>query len=152
MSFLARTLRTDASSAAPLILRLALGSVFFAHGAQKLLGWWGGSGLQATANYFEANLGLKPGLLHASLAAGGEFFGGILIILGLFTRFAAAQAAIIMGVAIWTAHRSAFFLQSNGMEYALVLLLIAVSLVITGGGALSLDALFAKPSKIAARK
>jgi putative oxidoreductase len=143
MKLLASTLRTDATSAAPLVLRLALGSVFVGHGAQKLFGWWGGYGLQATAQYFENNLGLKPGLLHASLAGGGEFFGGILILLGLATRFAAAQAAIIMGVAIWTAHRSAFFLPA-GMEYALTLLLIAVSLLLSGGGALSIDARLAK--------
>lgn len=151
MNILSRTLRTDAASAAPLVLRLALGSVFVGHGAQKLFGWWGGGGLQATAQYFENNLGLSPGMLHASLAAGGEFFGGILILLGLATRLAAAQAAIIMVVAIWTAHRSAFFLPA-GMEYALVLLLIAVSLVLTGGGALSIDAHLAKPSKITPQK
>lgn len=143
MNLLNRILRTDSTSAAPLVLRLALGSVFVGHGAQKLFGWWGGYGLQATAQYFENNLGLKPGMLHASLAGGGEFIGGILILLGLATRFAAAQAAVIMAVAIWTAHRSAFFLPA-GMEYALVLLLVAVSLVLTGGGALSIDAHLAK--------
>lgn len=145
MSILARTLRTDAASAAPLVLRLALGTVFFAHGAQKLFGWWGGPGFANTAKFFESQLGLAPGHLHAALAGGGEFFGGILIILGLLTRFAAAQAAAIMAVAIWTVHRSAFF-APEGMEYPLTLLLIAVALVLTGGGALSVDARLAKPA------
>lgn len=128
------------------------GPFFIGHGAQKLFGWWGGGGFQGTASYFETKLGLAPGWLHAGLAGGGQFFGGILILLGLFTRLAAAQAAIIMAVAIWTAHRTAFFAQNNGMEFPLTLLLIAVSLVLTGGGALSVDAHLAKPSKIAARK
>jgi putative oxidoreductase len=144
MSILARILRTD-SSAAPVALRLALGAVFFAHGAQKLFGWWGGHGFANTAKFFESQLGLSPGHLHAALAGGGEIFGGIFLLLGLFTRFAAAQAAVIMGVAIWTVHRSAFFAPA-GMEYPLTLLLIAVALVFTGGGALSLDARLAKPA------
>ena len=144
MSILSRTFRTDATSAAPLVLRLALGSVFIGHGAQKLFGWWGGYGFQGTAGFFESKLSLTPGWLHAGLAGGGEFFGGILLILGLFTRFAAAQAAVIMSVAIWTVHRSAFFAQDNGMEYPLTLLLVAVALTLTGGGALSFDAHLAK--------
>lgn len=148
MSILSRTLRTDATTAAPLVLRVGLGAVFFAHGAQKLLGWWGGYGFENTAKFFQSQLGLSPGWLHAALAGGGEFFGGILLILGLFTRFAAAQAAVIMGVAIWTVHRSAFF-APNGMEYPLTLLLVAVALVLTGGGALSVDAHLgaSKPAK-----
>lgn len=145
MSLLARTLRTDSTTAAPLVLRLGLGSVFIAHGAQKLFGWWGGYGFQNTAQFFESKLGLAPGWLHASLAGGGEFFGGILLVLGLLTRFAAAQAAVIMAVAIWTVHRSSFF-APEGMEYPLTLLLVAVALVLTGGGALSVDASLAKSS------
>jgi putative oxidoreductase len=152
MNILSRTLRTDAASAAPLVLRLALAAVFIGHGAQKLFGWWGGGGFQGTAHYFASNLGLTPGWLHAALAGGGQFFGGILLVLGLATRLAAAQLVIIMGVAIWTSHRSAFFLSDNGMEFALVLLLVAVSLVLTGGGALSIDAHLAKPSKITPHK
>ena len=146
MSILARTFRTDATSAAPLALRLALGSVFVAHGGQKLFGLWGGYGFEATAQFFSDKLGLNPGWLHAALAGGGEFFGGIFILLGLFTRFAAAQAAAIMAVAIWTVHRSAFFADKNGMEYPLTLLLVAVALVLTGGGALSVDARLSKPA------
>jgi putative oxidoreductase len=151
-SVLTRSLRTDSTSAAPLFLRLALGSVFLAHGAQKLFGWWGGNGFEATATYVQTKLGLTPGWLHAGLAGGGEFFGGALLLLGLLTRFAAAQSAIIMAVAIWTAHREAFFLSQNGMEYALTLLLIAVALTLTGGGALSIDARLARSSTIAPRK
>lgn len=144
MSILSRLLRTDATSAAPLALRLGLGSVFIAHGGQKLFGLWGGGGLAGTTKFFES-IGLAPANVHAVLASSGEFFGGILIVLGLLTRFAAAQAAVIMGVAIWTVHRSAFFAPA-GMEYPLTLLLVAVALVLTGGGALSVDARLAKPA------
>lgn len=152
MSLFSRTLRTDASSAAPFLLRLMLGAVFIGHGAQKLFGWWGGGGFEATAKSFEQGLNLKPGVAFAALAGGGEFVGGILLVLGLLARFAAAQAAVIMGVAIWTAHRSAFFAQDNGMEYPLTLLVIAVSLVLTGGGALSFDSRLSQPSKITPKK
>ena len=149
MSLLQRTFRTDSTSAAPLLLRLMLGAVFIGHGAQKLFGWWGGSGFQATADFMGKAIGILPGPVLASLAGGGQFFGGILLVLGLCTRFAAAQIAFIMGVAIWTAHRSTFFLADNGMEFALTLLVIAVALVLTGGGALSFDArLAARTSKI----
>lgn len=144
MSLLNRLLRTDPSAVAPLALRLGLGSVFIGHGGQKLFGWWGGYGFQATAQFFESKLNLAPGALHAALAGGGELFGGALIVLGLFTRFAAAQAAVIMGVAIWTAHRTAFFTDKGGMEFPLTLLLVAVALIFTGGGALSLDTRLAK--------
>ena len=145
MSIIQRTLRTDSTSAAPLLLRLGLGAVFVGHGAQKLFGWWGGYGFEATAKSFQENMGFNPGWLYAALV------GGALLILGLATRFASAQAAAIMAVAIWTAHRGSFFAPS-GMEYPLTLLLIAVSLLLTGGGALSIDAHLAKPSKIAPKK
>lgn len=131
------------------MLRLALGSVFIGHGAQKLFGWWGGNGFEATAAFLEKQVGHAPGPVLAGLAGGGEFFGGILLVLGLATRLAAAQAAFIMGVAIWTVHRSAFFAKDQGMEYPLTLLLVAIALLMTGAGALSIDAhLAAKTSTI----
>ena len=144
MSILTRILRTDATSAAPVALRIALASVFIGHGAQKLFGWWGGYGFQATSHFFETKLGFTPGALHAALAGGTEFFGGALLALGLFTRFAAAQLAVVMGVAIWSVHHAAFFADKGGMEYPLTLLLAAIALVLTGGGAFSFDALLAK--------
>ena len=149
MGLFQNTLRTDSSSAAPLLLRLALGAVFIGHGAQKLFGWWGGHGFEATARFMEKQVGFAPGPVLAALSGGGEFLGAILLILGLATRFAAAQIAVIMGVAIWTVHRSAFFAQNDGMEYPLTLLLVSLALLLTGGGALSLDArLAAKSSTI----
>lgn len=132
-------LRTRHHDWAPLALRLVLGLVMSAHGAQKLFGWFGGYGLEGTAGFFAESLGLTPGLFWASLAAGGEFFGGLLIIVGLATRLAAVNTAIIMLVAILTVHNSAFFLPA-GMEFALSLLAMSIALIISGGGAMSADA------------
>ncbi len=137
MSLKSRIVRTNASLWSPLILRIVVGLVMAGHGAQKLFGWFGGYGFEATANAF-AGMGLRPGPVMAALAGGGEFLGGILLILGLFTRLAALNVAVIMTVGIFTAHASAFFLPS-GMEYALTLLAAALVLVETGGGALSAD-------------
>lgn len=133
------TILSTSNSAAFLPIRLAVGAVMIGHGAQKLFGWWGGHGLQGTANFFAENLGLEPGLLMAALAGGTEFFGGILLILGLLTRPAALLIAGTMAVAILKVHSDAFFLSSNGMEFALTLLLASVALVIGGAGALSVD-------------
>lgn len=153
MSLFTRLVRTDSSNAAPLLLRLGLGAVFIGHGAQKLFGLWGGDGFAATAEFLEKLVGHAPGPVLAALAGGGEFLGGILLVLGLFTRLAAINAVVIMGVAIWTVHPSAFFAQQGGMEYPLILGIIGLSLVFTGGGALSIDARMAgKTSTIAPAK
>lgn len=132
-----RIVRTNASLWSPLVLRIVVGLVMAGHGSQKLFGWFGGYGFEATANAF-AGMGLKPGVVMAALAGGGEFLGGVLLILGLFTRLAALNVAVIMAVAIFTAHSSAFFLPA-GMEYALTLLAASLVLLETGGGALSCD-------------
>lgn len=137
MSLKAKITRTNASLWSPLALRLVVGAVFFGHGSQKLLGWFGGKGLNATIEGF-ASMGLQPAKVLGPLAAGGEFIGGILLILGLFTRLAALNAVVIMAVAIFTVHSSAFFLPA-GMEYALTLLVAGLVLLETGGGALSID-------------
>ena len=113
------------------------------HGAQKLFGWFGGYGLAGTGQFFAESLGLKPGVLMAALAGGGEFFGGLLVLIGLMTRPGAALIGITMVVAIVKVHNSAFFLPA-GMEYVLALLAMSVALVITGGGKLSVDAALSK--------
>ena len=145
MSLKTRLVSTNASLWSPLVLRLVLGAVMAGHGAQKLFGWWGGKGFDATIEGFKG-MGFQPPAFWAALAAGGEFFGGLLLILGLFTRLAAFNVIVIMAVAIITVHSDAFFLP-NGMEYVLVLLAAAVVLLETGGGALSCDSKF-KPTVI----
>ena len=126
-------------------LRIALGLIFMAHGGQKLFAWFGGHGLQATAGFFD-QMGLSPGIFWATLAACGEFFGGLLIFLGLMTRFGALNIAVVMLVAIFKVHWPAFF-APNGFEFPLANLAAALALLIAGGGKASVDAVIGgKPS------
>jgi putative oxidoreductase len=120
-------------------LRLALGLIFLAHGGQKLFGWLGGKGLAGTAGFFAGKLGLEPGMLWALLAGLGEFGGGLLLLLGLFTRLGAFMVALIMLVAIFKVHWGVFFMPT-GMEFAFALFAMALALLIIGGGKFSLDA------------
>lgn len=132
-------LNTNAQNWALLAPRLVVGVVMAAHGAQKLFGWFGGYGLEGTAGFFANQLGLTPGIFWAALAGGGEFFGGLLLIIGLATRFAALTVGITMSVAIITVHSGAFFAPA-GMEFPLTLLAASFAFLIGGGGALSIDA------------
>jgi putative oxidoreductase len=139
-----RFLITDKQQWATIPLRIALGVIFMAHGGQKLFGWLGGHGLNGTAAFFAAKLGLAPGLLWATLAGIGEFGGGVLVLLGLFTRLGALMIVIVMGVAIAKVHWGSFFLP-RGIEFTFALLAAAVALLIAGGGKFSLDAWWQKP-------
>lgn len=128
---------------APLALRLPVGVIFAAHGSQKLFGWFGGYGLEGTGQWM-ASIGLEPGVLMAALSGSAEFFGGLLILLGLATRPAALVAAFTMVVAILSVHiHNGLFMSNNGYEFGLALLAATVSLVISGGGRASVDQLLA---------
>jgi putative oxidoreductase len=141
-SLITRVLSTRAGWA-PLALRLPVGIIFAAHGAQKLFGWFGGYGLTGTAQWMES-IGLAPGVLMVLLAGGAEFFGGLALILGLLVRPAAAALSVAMLVAIFTVHIShGLFTSNNGYEFALALLAASVSLLISGGGSASVDAAIA---------
>jgi putative oxidoreductase len=130
---------TTDKTLAPLLLRIGTGVVLIPHGAQKLFALFGGDGLQGTGEWM-ASIGLHPGLLMAILAGSAEFFGGLALLLGLLTRPAAALTAITMLVAIFVYHYgNGFFLDSDGWEYALVLLMCSLSLLCSGGGKFSLD-------------
>ena len=126
----------------PTALRLCVGAVFLAHGAQKLFGVWGGPGLTGTTSFF-THLGLPAPYPLAILVAVTEFAGGGLLILGGLTRWAALALAIDMGVATWKVHYlNGFFLSSSrgqGVEFTLVLLGAMLCLMLTGPGALSWD-------------
>ena len=138
-SFLQRLL-APGSSWGPLALRVPVGLIFAAHGAQKLFGWFGGYGLEGTGQWM-GSIGLAPGLLMALLAGSAEFFGGLALVLGLLVRPAAAALAFAMLVAIVTVHiDKGLFVTNNGYEFGLALLAVAVSLVVTGAGRASLDA------------
>ncbi len=124
---------------AALILRVPVGLILAAHGAQKLFGWFGGYGLEGTANWL-ASIGLEPGYLMALLAGGAEFVGGLALVLGLLTRPAALIAAFTMLVAIFSVHiGNGLFMSDNGYEYALTLFVVSLALAIQGAGRFALD-------------
>ncbi|HUE22852.1 MAG TPA: DoxX family protein [Bryobacteraceae bacterium] len=139
---LIKLIRTN-PHAAPTVLRLALGVVFFAHGAQKVLGWWGGRGFSATMNGFEHS-GIPA--VFAFLAIAAEFFGGLGLILGLLGRVAAFGIACVMLVAIFKVNAvNGFFMnwtgqqKGEGVEYHVLALAMAVAIMIAGSGAWSID-------------
>ncbi|WP_411822361.1 DoxX family protein [Leptospira sp. 'Mane'] len=138
------TLLSTTNDIAPLVLRITLGIVIFPHGAQKLLGWFGGYGFKGTYGFLTSQAGL-PGVI-AALVIIGESFGSVALILGLLTRFSAISIAIIMIGAALLAHRqNGFFLnwfgaqKGEGYEFHLLAAGLAIGVAITGGGAFSLD-------------
>jgi putative oxidoreductase len=142
MSTFTKVLATN-NSFSGLALRLPLGIIFAAHGAQKLFGWFGGYGLEGTGQWM-ASIGLEPGVLLAALSGSAEFFGGLFLILGLLVRPSALVLAITMLVAIFSVHiGNGLFMSNNGYEFGLALLAGAVSLLISGAGRASVDSLIA---------
>lgn len=132
-------------SAGVLILRLALGLVFFMHGAQKALGWFGGSGLEGTIGFMNS-LGISTFLAY--VVSFWELLGGIFIIFGFLTRLWSAGLVINMLVAIFAVHIGAgFFASAGGFEFNLTLLAIALSLIFLGSGKFSIDhSIHSRPS------
>ncbi|CAI8977093.1 MULTISPECIES: DoxX family protein [unclassified Pseudomonas] len=121
------------------VLRICVGVIFAAHGAQKLFGMFGGYGLAGTAQYMES-LGLAPGQLMAILAGGTEFFGGLALIIGLLVRPAALGLTFLSLVAIFSVHISnGLFMANNGYEFALALLGGSIAVLFEGAGKLSVD-------------
>lgn len=127
-----------------LILRLTLGLVMFPHGAQKLLGWFGGFGFDGTMGFFTQKMGL-PWLIVLLIII-GESFGSVALLAGFLTRFTAASLAVIMLGAIALVHLpNGFFMnwfgqqQGEGYEYHLLVIGIAAALLVTGGGKWSAD-------------
>ncbi len=131
-----------------LVVRLALGIIFFAHGAQKVFGWFGGSGLSQTIAGFR-QMGIPPAA--TAVAAFIECFGGFAMIVGFLTRPAAVGLIVVMLVAISKVHvRNGFFLnwsmapgKGHGYEFNLALIAMALSILIGGGGMWSVDRLIA---------
>ena len=148
-----RKLFATDDNTATAILRLVLGVVFFAHGAQKMLGWFGGFGFSGTMGYLTAMHIPAP---LASLAIAAEFFGGLGLILGFLTRIAALGIATNMVVAIATVHSAfGFFMnwagtqKGEGFEYHLLVLSMTAFLMIRGAGAFSVDRAIATASPMA---
>jgi putative oxidoreductase len=124
-----------------LLLRMVVGGFFVGHGTQKLFGWFGGNGLDATAEGFE-QLGLKPGKVHASAAGVAEAGGGALLLVGLQTPLAAAALTGTMLTAIRTVHaKNGPWATQGGYEYNVVLIAAAIALAELGPGPISLEGL-----------
>jgi len=128
-------------------VRLGLGIVFFAHGGQKVVGWFGGHGLKGTVGVMKQALGIPPAL--ATLVAFTEFLGGCGMLVGFLVRPAAVGIIVLMVVAIAKVHaKNGFFLatapgRANGYEYNLVLIAMALAILLGGAGAFSVDRLIA---------
>ena len=140
---LRKLMRTSPDISA-MVMRVALGVVMFPHGAQKVLGWYGGQGLQETLQGFSLRLGIPAPLAWLDIVA--EFVGPILLVVGLFGRVAALGIACVMAVAIALVHLpNGFFMnwQGNqvgeGIEYHILALALAVGVMIKGSGLWSLD-------------
>ena len=126
------------------IIRTILGVVFFAHGAQKLLGWFGGPGLNQTMRTMHDSLRLPRLLAFAAVAT--EFLGGLGLVVGLLSRVAAVGIGVTMLAAIVMVHgRNGLFIdwfgarKNHGYEYHLLALALAIVLIAKGSGAFSLD-------------
>ena len=139
-----RKLTQTNNSTGTTIVRVLLGLVFFVHGAQKMLGWFGGYGFSGTMGFFTGALHIPA--VFAFLAIAAEFFGGLGLILGVLTRVAAFGIAVNMLVAIAMVHgRFGFFMnwsgsqKGEGFEYHLLALAMAAFLMLEGAGALSVD-------------
>jgi putative oxidoreductase len=120
------------------ILRIGLGGILIPHGCQKLFGMFGGQGLSANAALFD-RIGYSPGMFWGTLVGCTELVGGILLILGLFTRFAAAAVFIFMIVAVKFTSAKGFFWTNGGFEFALLIGICALYFLLRGGGHWSLD-------------
>ncbi len=138
-----RRLLSTNNNAALTIMRLVLGTVFLAHGTQKMLGWFGGFGFSGTMKAFEG-MGMPAGLAFLIIIT--EFFGGLGLLLGLFTRVAAVGIVGLMIGAIAMVHaHNGFFMnwmgnqKGEGFEYHLLAIAIALGLLIGGAGPLSAD-------------
>jgi putative oxidoreductase len=122
-----------------LILRTVVGGYFVGHGTQKLFGWFGGHGPDATGQFFEG-LGLRPGKLHAQAAGAAEAGGGALLVLGAATPLASSAVIATMLTAIHRVHlKNGPWLTDQGYEYNLVLIAVAAALAETGPGSPSID-------------
>ncbi|MDH3300302.1 MAG: DoxX family protein [Acidimicrobiia bacterium] len=127
---------TDAQNLALLLLRVSLGLMMASHGYAKV---FSGGRLAGTAGWFDS-IGMKPGKLHAPLAAGSEIGSGLLMALGLLHSFAAMAMVGVMVVAGWTVHRhNGFFIISEGWEYVFIVAVTATALAILGPGEWSID-------------
>lgn len=121
------------------LLRLTMGLVLVPHGCQKLFGWFGGMGFEKFTEAFD-KMGWHPAAFWVALVALTETLGGLMLAFGFLTRFASAAILIFMINAVWaTGHRAGFFWAAGGLEYSLIIGMVAFVFLIKGGGRLSID-------------
>jgi putative oxidoreductase len=135
------------------LMRLVLGVVFFLHGSQKMLGWFGGFGFSGTMNFFTSQLHIPA--VFAVLAICAEFFGGLGLIVGFLARIAAFGIAVNMLMAICMVHfPNGLFMnwygnqKGEGYEYHLLALALAIPIIIRGAGAFSVDGALAVKGQV----
>jgi len=148
IDMLHKLLKTE-SDYALTISRLVLGSVFFAHGAQLLLGWFGGYGLTGSMQFFTRQLGIPAAFSFLAICV--QFFGGLMLILGFAGRIAAIGIICDMAVAVIKVHwQFGFFMnwfgtqKGEGFEYHLLAIALGLVVILRGSGAVSLDQLLAR--------
>jgi putative oxidoreductase len=148
-----RKLTATNNDIATAVLRLVFGIVFFAHGAQKMLGWFGGYGFTGTMGFFTGVMHIPA--VFAFLAIAAEFFGGLGLVLGFMTRIAALGIFTNMLMALALVHHQfGFFMnwtgtqKGEGYEYHLLALAAAAFLVLRGAGAASLDRVLSRENRV----
>jgi putative oxidoreductase len=146
-----RKLMATNNDVAMTVLRLGLGVVFFAHGAQKMLGWYGGRGFSGTMGFFTHQMGIPAPFAFLAIAA--EFFGGLGLLFGLLGRVAAFGIFTNMVVAVLMIHRHfGFFMnwsgkqKGEGLEYFILAIVLGLAVMIKGSGAFSMDRILAPPA------
>ena len=120
------------------LLRASLGAILIPHGCQKLFGWFGGMGFTRFAALFD-QIGYRPGAFWVTVVALTELVGGLMLVFGFFTRFAALAVVIFMINAVWFTSAKGFFWTAGGSEFSILLLVVALVFLIKGGGNLSVD-------------
>jgi putative oxidoreductase len=120
------------------LLRLVMGLILFPHGGQKLFGWFGGAGFAKFTQIFDS-MGYHPGAFWTAVVGSTELIGGILLAIGLLTRFASLAIVIFMINAVWATSAKGFFWTAGGMEYSLLIGVVAFVFLIRGGGNMSVD-------------
>lgn len=149
VSTLTRTALGTDDALSPVALRLALATVIFPHGAQKLLGWWGGYGFEGTMGFFTGTMGIPWVLALGVILV--EFFAPLLLLAGVAVRPAALAIGTVLATAMFKVHvANGFFMnwfgnqKGEGIEYFLLVIGIALALVVSGGGRFSLDRTLAR--------
>ena len=127
------TIHNKMQDAGLLLIRGVLGTVFVFHGSQKLFGWFGGYGLQATGQWMES-IGIPFGQVSATLAGSVEFFGGLLLFAGIATRLVSVPMAIAMIVAAVATANHGFDATQGGNEYPITMAVVLAALGLIGAG------------------